>query len=64
MNSRPNVNRCKAYAVTKAAQVHLIKCLAGVVGPKVRVNCVSPGILMTVCRPILAFSGMEADCDG
>ncbi|KAI1614601.1 hypothetical protein EDD36DRAFT_464433 [Exophiala viscosa] len=36
-----------AYAVTKAAQIHLVKCLAAVVSPLVRVNCVSPGILMT-----------------
>ncbi|KAK5226859.1 hypothetical protein LTR47_004392 [Exophiala xenobiotica] len=36
-----------AYAVTKAAQIHLMKCLAAVVSPLVRVNCVSPGILMT-----------------
>ncbi|KAL1897605.1 hypothetical protein Sste5346_003911 [Sporothrix stenoceras] len=36
-----------AYDVTKAAQIHLIKSLAVIAAPKIRVNCVSPGILMT-----------------
>jgi len=36
-----------AYAVTKAAQIHLVKTLAMIVGPKIRVNCISPGILLT-----------------
>ncbi|CAK4010954.1 Hypothetical predicted protein [Lecanosticta acicola] len=36
-----------AYSVTKAAQVHLMKCLAQTQGPKVRVNCVLPGLLLT-----------------
>lgn len=36
------------YAVTKAAQIHLIKSLALIAAPKVRVNCVSPGVLLTV----------------
>ncbi|KAJ9603116.1 hypothetical protein H2200_012411 [Cladophialophora chaetospira] len=35
------------YAVTKAAQIHLVKCLARIMSPKVRVNSVSPSILMT-----------------
>ncbi|KEF52340.1 alcohol dehydrogenase [Exophiala aquamarina CBS 119918] len=35
------------YAVTKAAQIYLVKCLAGIVSPRVRVNSISPGILMT-----------------
>ncbi|KAF1985818.1 NAD(P)-binding protein [Aulographum hederae CBS 113979] len=35
------------YAVTKAAQIHLVKCLATICGPKVRVNSVSPGLLLT-----------------
>jgi NAD(P)-dependent dehydrogenase (short-subunit alcohol dehydrogenase family) len=38
----------KAYSVTKAAQIHLVKGLASIAGPKIRVNSVSPGILMTV----------------
>lgn len=35
------------YAVTKAAQVHLAKSLAVIMAPKVRVNSVSPGLLLT-----------------
>jgi len=34
------------YAVTKAAQIHLMKGLALICGPKVRCNSVSPGILV------------------
>ncbi|KAF7185393.1 3-oxoacyl-[acyl-carrier-protein] reductase FabG [Pseudocercospora fuligena] len=36
-----------AYSVTKAAQVHLMKCLANTQGPKIRVNAVLPGLLLT-----------------
>lgn len=36
-----------AYAVTKAAQVQLIKCLAKTQGPKIRINTVLPGLLLT-----------------
>ncbi|KAH8597366.1 hypothetical protein B0O99DRAFT_508276 [Bisporella sp. PMI_857] len=36
-----------AYAVSKAAQIHLVKSLAIIVSPRVRVNSVSPGILLT-----------------
>ncbi|KUI54073.1 Granaticin polyketide synthase putative ketoacyl reductase 2 [Cytospora mali] len=36
-----------AYAVTKAAQLHLAKGLAMLAAPKVRVNSVSPGLLLT-----------------
>ncbi|TPX13619.1 uncharacterized protein E0L32_006090 [Thyridium curvatum] len=35
------------YAVTKAAQIHMVKCLAQAVGPNIRVNSVSPGLMMT-----------------
>lgn len=35
------------YAVTKAAQFQLVKCLAVSVGPKIRVNTVLPGLLLT-----------------
>jgi len=42
----------QAYSVTKAAQIHLIKSLASIVSPRVRVNSVSPGILMTVHPPV------------
>ncbi|KAI1321869.1 short chain dehydrogenase [Xylariaceae sp. FL0255] len=36
-----------AYSVTKAAQLHLMKSLASTLGPKIRVNSVSPGLLQT-----------------
>ncbi|KAK8218617.1 short chain dehydrogenase/reductase family protein [Phyllosticta capitalensis] len=36
-----------AYSVTKAAQLHLMKCLAASQGDKVRVNAVLPGLLLT-----------------
>lgn len=35
------------YSVTKSAQLHLMKCLAATQGPKVRVNAICPGILLT-----------------
>lgn len=35
------------YAVTKAAQIHLVKGLAVILAPKIRVNCVSPGMMLT-----------------
>ncbi len=35
------------YAVTKAAQIHLAKCLAVILAPDIRVNSVSPGMMMT-----------------
>ncbi|KAF4257332.1 hypothetical protein KXW98_003662 [Aspergillus fumigatus] len=35
------------YAVTKAALIHLVKSLAIIAAPKIRVNSVSPGILLT-----------------
>lgn len=35
------------YAVTKAAQIHLMKSLAVILAPKIRVNSVSPGMLLT-----------------
>ncbi|KAI8952108.1 short chain dehydrogenase [Xylaria longipes] len=36
-----------AYSVTKAAQLHLVKALAVMAAPKIRVNSVSPGLLLT-----------------
>ncbi|KAF2142532.1 uncharacterized protein K452DRAFT_20218 [Aplosporella prunicola CBS 121167] len=36
-----------AYSVTKAAQLHLMKCLASSQGEKVRINAVLPGLLLT-----------------
>ena len=35
------------YSVSKAAAIHLSKCLASVCGPKVRCNSLSPGLMMT-----------------
>lgn len=35
------------YSVTKAAQIHLMKGLAMICGPKIRVNTVSPGLMNT-----------------
>lgn len=37
-----------AYSVTKAAQLQLAKGLAMIAAPKIRVNSVSPGLLLTV----------------
>ncbi len=41
-----------AYSVTKAAHLHLMKCLAQTQGPKLRINAVLPGVLLTewVCN--------------
>lgn len=35
------------YSVTKAAQIHLAKGLAVILAPKIRVNSISPGMLLT-----------------
>jgi NAD(P)-dependent dehydrogenase (short-subunit alcohol dehydrogenase family) len=35
------------YSVTKAAAIHLCKALAVICSPKIRVNSVSPGLLLT-----------------
>lgn len=35
------------YCVTKAAQVHMMKCIAKTQGPKLRINAVLPGLLLT-----------------
>ncbi|KAF1357101.1 hypothetical protein BDV97DRAFT_286692 [Delphinella strobiligena] len=35
------------YAVTKAAQIHLAKSLAVIAAPRIRVNSVAPGVLLT-----------------
>ncbi|KAF7553024.1 hypothetical protein G7046_g7213 [Stylonectria norvegica] len=36
-----------AYSVSKAAQIHLVKGLAVAASPKIRVNSVSPGLMLT-----------------
>jgi len=35
------------YAVTKAASIHLTKCLANICAPRIRFNSVSPGLMLT-----------------
>ena len=37
------INNPAAYSVSKAGIVHMTKWLASTLGPKIRVNCVSPG---------------------
>ena len=44
----PAADHHQPYAVSKAAQIHLIKSLAVIAAPTIRVNSVSPGLLMTV----------------
>ncbi|KAI1178761.1 short chain dehydrogenase [Nemania sp. FL0916] len=36
-----------AYSITKAAQLHLVKALAVMAAPNIRVNSVSPGLMLT-----------------
>lgn len=36
-----------AYAVSKAASIHLTKCLALALSPEIRVNAVAPGLVVT-----------------
>jgi 3-oxoacyl-[acyl-carrier protein] reductase len=36
-----------AYAVSKAAVIHLTKCMAFVLAPEIRVNAVAPGLVAT-----------------
>ncbi|KIW82562.1 hypothetical protein Z517_05589 [Fonsecaea pedrosoi CBS 271.37] len=36
-----------AYSTSKAAGLHLMKCLASTQGPKIRINAVLPGLLLT-----------------
>jgi NAD(P)-dependent dehydrogenase (short-subunit alcohol dehydrogenase family) len=46
------------YSVTKAAGIHLMKCLASTQGPKTRVNAILPGLLLTewVCETSTRFT--------
>ncbi|KAI9674354.1 MAG: hypothetical protein M1829_003756 [Trizodia sp. TS-e1964] len=45
--STPGSGSSMPYSVSKAAGLHLMKCLAASQGPKVRVNAVLPGLLLT-----------------
>jgi len=36
-----------AYSVTKAAQLHFMRCVAQTQGEKLRINAVLPGLLLT-----------------
>ena len=58
--TQPNAdcNHAQAYSVTKAAQIHLVKALAMTTGSKIRVNSVSPGILLTVSIADLVVSSL------
>jgi NAD(P)-dependent dehydrogenase (short-subunit alcohol dehydrogenase family) len=49
-----------AYSVTKAAQLHLAKGLAKSCGPHIRVNSVSPGLLLTVRHFLIVQSCLYA----
>lgn len=49
--------------MTKAAQIYLVKALAKLVGPTVRVNSVSPGILLTVRFLSIKVKNMIADIE-
>jgi NAD(P)-dependent dehydrogenase (short-subunit alcohol dehydrogenase family) len=44
-----------AYSVTKAAGLHLMKCLAFSQGPKVRINAILPGLLLTEWAGAISF---------
>ncbi|KAI2629791.1 NAD(P)-binding protein [Hypoxylon sp. NC1633] len=49
-----------AYSVTKAAQIHLMKALAVMAAPKIRVNTVSPGLLLTDWAEVFPQEAKEA----
>ncbi|KAI1844278.1 hypothetical protein JX265_007883 [Neoarthrinium moseri] len=49
-----------AYSVTKAAQIHMVRGLAIMAAPKIRVNSVSPGLLLTEWGNKFADEAKEA----
>ena len=53
--TKTSLTDTQAYSVTKAAQLHLVKTLATISGPHIRVNSVSPGLLLTVSRLKICF---------
>ncbi len=54
----------QAYAVTKAAQIHLVKALAIAAAPKIRVNSVSPSLMLTVRAFVLCALVVHAHACG
>ncbi|KAK4235272.1 hypothetical protein C8A03DRAFT_17973 [Achaetomium macrosporum] len=48
------------YAVTKAARIHLVKSLAVIAAPAIRVNCISPGVLLADWELSFAPERLEA----
>ncbi|KAI0515227.1 short chain dehydrogenase [Xylaria bambusicola] len=53
-----------AYSVTKAAQLHLAKALAVMAAPNIRVNSVSPGLLITKWAELYSDEQKEAHRQG
>jgi NAD(P)-dependent dehydrogenase (short-subunit alcohol dehydrogenase family) len=52
-----------AYSVTKAAGLHLMKCIAATQGPKLRMNAILPGQLLTEWVCLFNCSTMEVDAE-
>ncbi|KAJ5647637.1 hypothetical protein N7490_004009, partial [Penicillium lividum] len=51
------------YAVTKAALIHLMKCLASSQGAKIRVNAVCPGLMLTEWVCLIMFNVIRIIAD-
>ena len=49
-----------AYAASKAALIHLTKCLAVALAPEIRVNAIAPGLLQTRWIAIFTDKQLEA----
>jgi 3-oxoacyl-[acyl-carrier protein] reductase len=49
-----------AYAASKAALIHLTKCLAVALAPEIRVNAIAPGLLQTRWIAIFTDEQLEA----